>query len=166
MLTVPHESEEVNAVPTTGHSVVTHRSNAGLRRGVVGDRGSVTSELAVFVVPFLIIMAMFVVFCGRAASVSIDAHAVAAAAARAAADAPTQAAARTAATQAANAMASGSRFTCTASTDTALFRRGGSVTVRVACLMRLDDLGLPQVGDTRTARASATEPIDTYRAGT
>ena len=131
-----------------------------------GDTGSITSELAVFVVPFLILMAMFIVFCGRAASVSIDTHAVAAAAARAAADAPTPGAARTAATQAANAMASGSRFTCTATTDTGQFRRGGSVTVQAACVMRLDDLGLPSVGATKTAHASATEPIDIYRAGT
>lgn len=131
-----------------------------------GDSGSITSELAVFVVPFLVLMAMFLVFCGRAASVSIDAHAVAAAAARAAADAPTPGAARTAATRAATAMASGSRFTCTTTTETGQFRRGGSVTVRAACVMRLDDLGLPSVGATKTARASATEPIDIYRAGT
>lgn len=136
------------------------------RLHAAGDRGSVTSELAVFVVPFLIVMAMFVVFCGRAASVAIDAHAVAAAAARAAADAPTAATARTAAATAANAMASGGKFSCTATTDTAQFRRGGSVTVRVACVMRMDDLGLPGVGTTKTANASATEPIDIYRAGT
>ncbi|SCE63777.1 hypothetical protein GA0070216_10134 [Micromonospora matsumotoense] len=138
----------------------------GRRLRVAGDRGSVTSEMVVFVVPFLIVMAMFVVFCGRAASVAIDAHAVASAAARAAADAPTPATARTAATRAANAMASGSRFNCTATTDTGQFRRGGSVTVRVACVMRMDDPGLPGVGATKTANASATEPIDIYRAGT
>jgi len=143
------------------------RGAGRLRRlRAAGDRGSITSELAVFVVPFLIVMAMFIVFCGRAASVSIDAHAVAAAAARAAADAPTPATARTAATTAANAMASGGKFSCTATTDTGQFRRGGSVTVRVACVMRLDDLGLPGIGTTKTANASATEPIDIYRAGT
>jgi hypothetical protein len=36
----------------------------------------------------------------------------------------------------------------------------------VACVMHLDDLGVPRVGATKTATASATEPIDTYRAGT
>ena len=139
----------------------------GLRRlRAAGDRGSVTTEMAVLVVPFLIVLAMFIVVCARVASVSIDARAVAAAAARAAADAPTPAAARTAATNAANAMASGSQFRCTATTDTGQFRRGGAVTVNVACVMRLDDLGLPGVGTTETAHASATEPIDTYRAGT
>jgi hypothetical protein len=117
-------------------------------------------------VPFLLLMAMFLVFVGRVASVAIDAHTVAGAAARAAAGAPTPAAARTAATNAANAMASGSKFICTTATDTGQFRRGGSVTVNVACVMRLDDLGLPGVGTTKTARASATEPIDTFRAGT
>jgi Flp pilus assembly protein TadG len=137
---------------------------SGRRRRLrtAGDRGAVTTEFAVFVVPFLLLMAMFAVFVGRVASVSIDAHAVAGAAARAAADAPTPAAARTAATNAANAMASGSQFSCTATTDTAQFRRGGSVTVNVACVMRTDDLGLPGIGS-RTAHASATEPIDIYR---
>ncbi|MFI1996815.1 pilus assembly protein [Actinoplanes sp. NPDC020271] len=135
------------------------------RRFPAGDRGSITSELAVFVVPFLILMALFIVFCGRAASVSIDAHAVAAAAARAAADAPTAGAARTAASRAASAMASGSKFTCTATTDTGQFRRGGSVTVRASCVLPLAALGIPSLGGTKTAHASATEPIDIYRAG-
>jgi len=142
------------------------RSGSLRRRFPAGDRGSITSELAVFVVPFLILMAMFIVFCGRAASVSIDAHAVAAAAARAAADAPTAGAARTAASRAASAMASGSKFTCTATTDTDQFRRGGSVTVRAACVLPMADLGIPSLGGTKTAHATATEPIDIYRAGT
>ncbi|GAA0447860.1 hypothetical protein Aca07nite_73510 [Actinoplanes capillaceus] len=131
---------------------------------LAGDRGSITSELAVFVVPCLILVAMFIVFCGRAASVSIDVQAVAAAGARAAADAPTPGAARTAATKAANAMASGSRFTCTITVGTGQFRRGGSVTVRAACVLPMAELGIPGVGGTKTARASATEPIDIYRA--
>lgn len=134
------------------------------RRGQAGDRGSITSELAVFVVPCLILVAMFIVFCGRAASVSIDVHAVAAAAARSAADAPTAGAARTAASRAANAMASGSRFSCAITTDTGRFRRGGSVTVRAACVLPMAELGIPGVGGTKTVRASATEPIDIYRA--
>ncbi len=142
------------------------RAGGPRRLRAAGDRGSVTTEMAVLVVPFLILLAMFIVVAARAASVSIDARAVAAAAARAAADAPTPAAARTAATSAANAMASGSQFRCTTNTDTGQFRRGGAVTVNVACVMRLDDLGLPGVGTTKTAHASATEPIDTYRAGT
>jgi hypothetical protein len=129
-----------------------------------GDRGSVTAELAVFVVPILLLSAMFMVFCGRAASVAIDANAVAAAGARAAADAPTPAAAPAAATRAASAMAAGNRFTCTTTTDTGQFRRGGSVTVHTACVMRLDDLGLPALNATKKVEASATEPIDIYRA--
>ena len=69
------------------------------------DRGSVTTEMAVFVTPALILLAMFIVFCGRAAAAKIDVNAMAAAAARSAADAPTAAAARTAASQAAAARA-------------------------------------------------------------
>ncbi|MDT4993075.1 MAG: hypothetical protein QOH97_2967 [Actinoplanes sp.] len=148
-----------------GPAPLTTASDGRRLRGA-GDCGSVTVELAVFVVPFLILLALFMVFCGRAASAAIDAHAVASAAARAAAAAANPATARTAATRAARAMASGSKFACTATTDTRQFRRGGSVTVQVACVMRLDDLGVPSIGATKTATASATEPIDTYRAGT
>jgi Flp pilus assembly protein TadG len=135
-------------------------------RRVGGDRGSVAAEMAVFVVPFLILLGMFIVFCGRAASAVIDVNAAAAAGARSAAHAATPAAARTAAGNAADAMLAGTRWSCTTATDTSMFRRGGAVTVRVTCVIRLDDLGVAGVGATRTANASATEPIDTFRAGT
>jgi Flp pilus assembly protein TadG len=122
--------------------------------------------MAVFVTPALILLAMFVVFCGRAAAAKIDVNAIAAAAARSAADAATPATARTAASQAAAAMAAGKPWTCTTATDTAAFRRGGSVTVNVACVIQLDDLGVSGLGATRTVRGSATAPIDIYREGT
>jgi hypothetical protein len=44
------------------------------------DRGSITVEMAVFAVPALILLAMFTVFCGRAAAAKIDVNAMAAAA--------------------------------------------------------------------------------------
>jgi len=130
------------------------------------DRGSVTAEMAVFVTPALILLAMFIVFCGRAAAVKIDVNAMAAAAARSAADAPTPAAARTAADSAARAMAAGKPWVCTTATDTAQFRRGGAVTVNVACLVRFDDLGVVGMDTTRRVSGSATAPIDIYREGT
>jgi Flp pilus assembly protein TadG len=136
-------------------------------RGPTGhDRGSVAAEMAVFVVPFLVLVGMFIVFCGRAAAAVIDVNAAAAAAARSAANAATPAAARAAASTAADAMLAGTGWSCATATDTSAFRRGGTVTVHVTCAIRLDDLGVSGIGITRTLNGSATEPIDTFRAGT
>lgn len=142
------------------------RKPVGRQRLRGRDRGSVTTEMAIFVVPAMVLLTMFIVFVGRSASAAIDVNAVAAAAARSAADAPTPAAARTAADRAAAAMATGTPWTCKATTDTGQFRRGGAVTVRVSCVASLNDLGVNGMQATQTATASATEPIDTYRTGT
>lgn len=129
------------------------------------DRGAVSAEITVLAVPLMILLAMFLIFCGRAASAAIDVNAAAAAAARAAADAPTPAAARTAAIEAVAATTAGTAWSCTASTDTSAHRRGGHVSVGVTCVVPLSDLGLP-IATTKTVTATATEPIDTYRANT
>jgi Flp pilus assembly protein TadG len=125
--------------------------------------GSVSVELAVFVVPTLVLLAVFVVFCGRAASAAIDVHAAAAAGARAAAAASTPEQARLAATGAVAAVTAGTRWSCTTSVDTSHFRNGGRVGVDVVCAVRAGDLGLPGIGS-RTVHATATEPVDTWRA--
>jgi len=129
------------------------------------DRGSVSAEMTVFVVPCMMVLAVFLIFCGRAASASIDVNAAAAAAARAAADAPTPAGAHTAAADAVTATTAGTAWTCAANTNTGAHHRGGKVTVSVSCVVPVSDLGLPGVGATKTVSATATEPIDTYRAG-
>lgn len=126
------------------------------------DTGSVTAEIATFVVPFLLILAAFAVFAGRATSAVIDVNAAAAAAARAAANTTTPAAARTAASDAAAAMLSDRRWTCTTATDTSAFARGGAITATTTCTVTFADLGLP-INATRTVSATATEPVDTYR---
>jgi Flp pilus assembly protein TadG len=128
-----------------------------------GDRGSVSAEMTVLAVPVMILLAMFVIFCGRATSAVIDVQAAAAASARAAAHATTPAAAVTAATDTLTANTTATGWACTAVTDTSNHRRGGHVTVTVVCTVPLADLGLP-IGTTRTVTASATEPIDTFRA--
>ncbi len=132
-------------------------------RYVRGDRGSVSAEMTVLAVPVMILLAMFVIFCGRATSAVIDVQAAAAASARAAAHATTPAAAVTAATDTLTANTTATGWACAASTDTSNHRRGGHVTVTVVCTVPLADLGLP-IGATRTVTASATEPIDTFRA--
>jgi hypothetical protein len=133
------------------------------RSTVVRETGSVSAELAVFVVPVMVLLTMFTVFCGRTASATIDVHAAAAAAARAAADAPNPSAAVNAAAAAVSATAAGGRWSCTPTVDTGSFRLGGQVSVRVDCRIPLADLGLPGIAS-RGIHASAAEPIDTYRA--
>jgi Flp pilus assembly protein TadG len=120
--------------------------------------------MTVLAVPIMILLAMFVIFCGRATSAVIDVHAATAAAARAAAHATTPAAAVTAATDALAANTTATGWACTAATDTSNHRRGGQVTVTVTCTVPLADLGLP-IGTVRTVTATSTEPIDTFRAG-
>jgi Flp pilus assembly protein TadG len=127
------------------------------------DRGSVSAEMTVMVVPFMILLAVFLVFCGRAASAAIEVNAAAAAAARAAADTTTPTAAVTAASNAVAATTAGTAWTCTAATNTTAHFRGGHVSVTVTCVVPLSDLGLP-IGATRTVTGTAIEPIDTYRA--
>ena len=107
-----------------------------------GDRGSVSAELVVFVVPVMILLTMFITFCGRAASASIDVNSLAAAAARAAADSPTRVGAIAAAT-AAVATGAGGKWRCTPTVNTATFRLGGQVTVDVTCRVPFSDLGVP-----------------------
>jgi Flp pilus assembly protein TadG len=129
----------------------------------LSDRGSVTAETAILAVPLMVLLILFLVFCGRAASAVIDVESAAASAARAAADAPTPKAADTAAQSAVDATTTGSSWRCTAATNTAQFHRGGQVSVTVTCVVPMSDLGLP-VGATRTVHGQATEPIATYKA--
>jgi Flp pilus assembly protein TadG len=116
------------------------------------------------VTPFMILLAMFLIFCGRATAAAIDVNAAAAAAARAAANATGPATAPTAADAAATATTAGTGWTCTTGTTTAAPWRGGQVTVTVTCQVPMADLGIP-IGTSRTVTASATQPVDTYRAG-
>jgi Flp pilus assembly protein TadG len=124
----------------------------------------VSAELVVFVVPVMILLTLFVVFCGRTASAAIDVNSAAAAAARAAADAPTPARAFTAATSAVAATTAGTAWSCTPTVDTRDLRIGGQVSVSIDCAVPLSDLGLPGLTATRVVHANATQPIDTYRA--
>jgi Flp pilus assembly protein TadG len=126
------------------------------------ERGSVSVEVVVFVAPIMVLLTMFVLFCGRSASAAIDVNAAAAAAARAAAGALTPAAATAAAVRALAAAASATAWNCTPATDTSALHPGGQVTVRVTCSIPLADLGVPYWPATRSVQATATEPVDTY----
>ena len=52
---------------------------------------------------------------------------------------------------------------CSASTSTADFARGGSVTARVTCRVELSDLGLVFLPGATSISAQATAPVDTLR---
>jgi Flp pilus assembly protein TadG len=132
-------------------------------RARLSDRGSVTAETAILAVPLMVLLILFLVFCGRAASAVIDVESAAASAARAAADTTTPRAAELAAQDAVDATTAGSAWRCIAATNTEQLHRGGQVSVTVTCVVPLSDLGLP-VGATRTVHGQATEPIATYKA--
>jgi nucleoid-associated protein YgaU len=139
------------------------------RRGgrLRADRGSVSAEMAVLVVPLTAIMAVFAIFCFRLAGARLDLNATAASAARAASMARTPQAAVTAATEAARANLANHRRTCTplqVNVDTSDFRRGGQVAVTITCQMStsgLIGLGLP---GKLTGSSTAHAVIDTHRA--
>lgn len=123
-------------------------------------------ELTVLLTPLFVVLLLFVVLCARTASAKIDVNAAAASAARAASLAASPAAARAEATAAASQALAGQAVSCTSlavSVDTTAFRRGGSVSVTLACTVRLSDLGLPGVSATRTVTGSARAPVDVFR---
>lgn len=136
------------------------------RRRRRSDRGSVSVEMAVIVLPVAALMAVFAVFCTRLAAVRLDLNAAASAAARAASLARTLPAATTAATAAARTNLAGHRRTCDpllVAVDSSDFRRGGRIVVTLTCHMStagLTGLGLPGA---LTGSATAQAVIDTHR---
>ncbi|WP_204008017.1 TadE family protein [Virgisporangium aurantiacum] len=131
------------------------------------DRGSVSVEMAVIVLPLAAVMAVFAIFCTRLAVVRLDLNAAAAAAARAASMARTPQAATAAAVEAAHQNLAGHRRTCDpleVAVDGTDYRRGGRIAVTITCRMStagLTGLGLP---GTLTGSATAHAVIDTHRA--
>jgi Flp pilus assembly protein TadG len=131
------------------------------------DRGSVSVELAGFVLPAMLV-AIVIVTAAFTLSISrLDLEAASAAAARAASLQRNPAAAVTAAGQAAEADLAGRSVTCATlrvDTDTSRWRRGGSVTVTVGCTVSVASLarmsGMP---GSFTATSTSTAPIDTFR---
>ena len=62
----------------------------------------------------------------------------------------------------------GSNTACSqpqATVDTSVFRRGGSVSVRVRCSLSLSDLAFVRIPGNLILEASATETIDVLRSG-
>jgi Flp pilus assembly protein TadG len=128
------------------------------------DRGSSTLEL-VLLTPALIALLLLVVAGGRIEQARGQLDGAAREAARAASIERTPGAAQASARLIAAQRLGSHGVTCgglTVTTDTSLFRSGGSVTTTITCNVQLSDLvGLALPG-TRTLSASASEPIDTY----
>lgn len=128
------------------------------------DVGSATVEL-VLLIPVLILMLWFLVFCGRMADSRLRIEDAAHQAARAASmqRTPAEAAAHARAT-AAQALGDAG-VTCRSLTvDTSgSVQPGGTITATVACRVDLQDLALLQVPGTAVLDARFSAPIDTYR---
>ncbi|WP_435581614.1 TadE/TadG family type IV pilus assembly protein [Amycolatopsis thermoflava] len=129
------------------------------------ERGSAAAELTLLT-PLLILLLLFVVFCGRLADAKLRINDVAHQAARAAtlARAPSQATAN--AQAAASAALASAGITCqslSVSTDTQGLKPGSTVTVTVSCSVGLGDLTSLGVPGSRTFQSSFSSPVDVWR---
>jgi Flp pilus assembly protein TadG len=136
-----------------------------VRRCHRDDTGSAAAEITLLT-PLLIVLLLFVVFCGRVADTELRVDDVAHQAARAASLARSPGQATVDAQSAATAALSTAGVTCqslTVATDTQGLRPGGTVTATVSCSVGLSDLALLGVPGAKTFQASFASPIDVYR---
>jgi Flp pilus assembly protein TadG len=145
-----------------------HTQLPGLLRrlAATGDTGASTAEL-VLLTPLLVTILLFVVLCGRLVAAQLDLDAAAGSAARAASLARTDTSAHTQADNAAHDTLTTRNLTCRHTTTTVAtggLHPGGVVTVTVSCTVPLSDLLRLGVPGTRTLTATATSPVDRWRA--
>ncbi|WP_103355631.1 TadE/TadG family type IV pilus assembly protein [Amycolatopsis sp. CA-128772] len=138
------------------------RSLLALRRD---DRGSAAAELTLLT-PVLILLLLFVVFCGRLADTKLRVNDVAHQAARAAtlARSPSQATANAQATASAALRSAG--IACqslSVSAETQGLKPGATVTVTVTCSVGLGDLTSLGVPGSRTFESTFSSPVDVWR---
>lgn len=135
-------------------------------RLVRDERGSATVEF-VILAPLLIVMLLFVVFCGRMASTSQRVTDAAHQAARAASLARTPDAAVTDARSIAHTALANAGVTCqgfAVNIDTKGLRPGSTVTVTIVCTVGLSDLSLLGLPGTTDFRGSFSSVVDVHRA--
>lgn len=150
---------------TTGHPARVHLVWNRVRAIRRDDHGSAAAELTLLT-PVLILLLLFVVYCGRAVDTTLRITDAAHQAARAAtlARTPTQATTN-AHTTASTALASAG-ITCqslSVSTDTHGLTPGSTVTVTVTCRVGLADLAILGVPGSQTFTSSSTSPVDVWR---
>jgi Flp pilus assembly protein TadG len=139
-------------------------------RGVVirnrrAERGSAAVEM-VLIAPLLILVLLFVLFCGRLAHARLRVDDAAHQAARAASLTRDPASAAAAATAAAGDALRSSGASCathSASVDTTAFRPGGAVTVTVSCTIEVGDLSGLHLPGHVVQTASSTSVVDAFR---
>ncbi len=137
-----------------------------MRREGKRDEGSIVVELAVLM-PALFVLALVVLVFGRTTETRQLVTEASRAGAQAAAVLPTASSAEAGAADMAVVSIFGRDHTCAGAqvtTDTSHFYAGGSVSVTVTCVVSLSDLSVPGVPGSETIRATATAPIDPYRA--
>jgi Flp pilus assembly protein TadG len=136
------------------------------RRALWADeRGSASVEL-VLVAPLLVLMLMFVVFCGRLADTRLRLADVAHQAARAATLARSAGAAEADASSTARRALTDAGVGCRSvnvAPDVGGLRPGGAVTVRVSCVVGMSDLAMLTVPGSTTLDATASSVVDLYR---
>ncbi|MFE0099846.1 TadE family protein [Streptomyces sp. NPDC059009] len=134
------------------------------RPGADSESGSAALEL-VLVVPALISMLWFLVFCGRMADARLRVEDAAHQAARAASLERTSSAAAGQARATARAALHDAGVTCQSldATTSGSIRAGGTVTALVTCRVGLHDMALLQVPGSTTLSATASAPVDEFR---
>jgi Flp pilus assembly protein TadG len=137
-----------------------------IRRWWRADTGSAATEMTIIAPLLVMVMLLVAVVIHRGVNTRLRLDDVAHQAARAASlERTATAAADRARTTATTALAAAG-VTCgavTVSADTSAFIPGGSIDVRVSCVVDLGDALLLGVPGGRTLTATATEPIDTWR---
>lgn len=129
------------------------------------DRGSVATEAAL-VTPLLIVLLLFVVFCGRYASAHLKVNDAAHQAARAATLARTAGQATSDAEATARSALARAGVSCrslTVHSEVGALRTGGTARVTVSCRIGLSDLGLLVLPGAAEATSSASSVVDRWR---
>lgn len=137
-----------------------------LQRMRQDERGSATTEL-VLLTPVLIMLLLFVVFCGRLAEARLRVDDAAHQAVRAASLARSSVEAVADARTTAEAALGQAGVTCrdlSVNAQTAGLRPGSTVIVTVRCDIGLSDMSLLGVPGSTTAEASASSVVDQWRA--
>jgi len=148
--------------PTTVRRRPVRRLARRLGKRRCDDTGSVAVEIALGV-PISVLVLFLVIAAFHLSRATVDVNSAAAAGARAGSLSRSPAAAAAAARTAATTTLAGQCAAVSVEVDTSNFRRGGTVTVAVACTVTtrgLTGIGIP---GSVTTRAASTSPVDVYR---
>lgn len=129
------------------------------------ERGDAALEL-VLLAPVLILVLLFVVFCGRLSSVQADIHTAVADGSRAGSQRGSAAAAAQDARDTVASTLTHDGVSCSnldVAVDTSDYRPGGSITVDATCTVNNSDLAVSGLPGSRSIHARSTSVIDTFR---